>query len=67
MARPSKPDQSKMTIYFKRSTHARLERFVSEQKARKIEAGEEQYNVTASEVVEEAILRYLEQEEKRRS
>ena len=65
MARPSKPEQSKMTLYFHRSLHARLERHVAELKAQKIEAGIENYNVTLSEVVEEALEKFLNTQEKK--
>jgi len=65
MARPQKPHQSKMTLYFNRMLHARLERFVSDLKAKKIEASEDNYNVTMSEIVEKALVKYLDAQEKK--
>lgn len=59
MARPSKPEQSKLTLYLHRTLHARLERYVSDIKAKRIEAGVENYNVTMSEIVEEALEKFL--------
>ena len=59
MGRPAKPNQSKICVYLDRMVHARLERYLADEKIKRLENSEEIKSCTISSVVETALDKFL--------